>query len=166
MQHCCTIPVQAVSQAPGFRMNEVVLPLFQGRISGPAMGGFLPSGPLGSQRAKKTVEQLPQVGACERYVGLTYMLSYLSVWGGVPWPCSIMPVFRAGPTVSPRSSPPSFLLLPLCPQVFLQGCLSHLLHLFVSRLPKLITGVHKQWQTQCLITAAPQHGGAHSAHIP
>lgn len=55
-------------------MNEIVLPLFQGHISGPATGGFLRSGPLGSQRAMKTIGQLPQVGACECCVRLAHMV--------------------------------------------------------------------------------------------
>lgn len=55
-------------------LNEIVLLLFQGRISGPAMVGFLPYGPLGSQRAMKTVGQLPQVGACGCCVRLARVL--------------------------------------------------------------------------------------------
>lgn len=51
-------------------------------------------------------------------------------------------------------------------QLSLRGCPSHLLHLLVCRLPELFAGVRKQRQTQCLIPAAPQRGGAHSAHIP
>lgn len=83
-------------------MNEVILPLFQGHISGPVMGGFLLSGPLGSQRAMKTVGQLPQVGTCEHSVGLAHVLSYPTVWGGVPCLHCITPVFRADTTISPR----------------------------------------------------------------
>lgn len=56
-------------------LNEVVLPLLQGRISGPATVGFLPYGPLGSRRAMKTVGQLPQVGACGCCLGLARVLS-------------------------------------------------------------------------------------------
>lgn len=82
-------------------VNEVVLPLSQGRISGPVMGGFLQSEPLGRPRAMKTVGQLPQVGVCECRVGLARGLSYLSVWGAVPWLPSIIPVFRADPMIFP-----------------------------------------------------------------
>lgn len=56
-------------------LNVVVLPLFQGHISGPVTVGSLPYGPLGSQRAMKTVGQLPQVRACGCCVGLAHMLS-------------------------------------------------------------------------------------------
>lgn len=55
-------------------MKFLNVPLFQGRTSGPVTVGFLPYGPLGSQKAMKTVGQLPQVGACGCSVGLAHAL--------------------------------------------------------------------------------------------
>lgn len=63
------------------------------------MGGFLLSGPLGSQRATKTVGQLPQVGLCERSAGLARLLPCPSV-RAVPFPGCL--AFRAPPAASPR----------------------------------------------------------------
>lgn len=142
------------TQGPKLRpetLNEVVLPLFQGRTSGPATGGFLLSGPLGSPRAMKIVGQLPQVGACSR--------AFMPECSGcaVPWLPSIGPVFRPDPQSSHHClSAPSFS----------SKAVFHLLHLLASRLPELVAGVREQRQSQCLITTAPQRGGAHSAHIP
>lgn len=62
------------------------------------MGGFLLSGPLGSQRATKTVGQLPQVGLVSALQGLLICF-HARVYGAC---CSL--AFRAHPTASPRYS--------------------------------------------------------------